>query len=756
MQTRDFLELLFGDNEGYVFISTKDDDGLLNQHKPFLYPAAIKQLEAYVSVRLDEDVYFTPHLFKVPRRTKPNVSYAPVVYADTDTFDPEGYLVEPSINIVSSKSEVATRRASFWMLDDVYPPLEVEAVNKAIAMAHSYKVNGKQAGVDPGGYDLTQLLRFPGTTNNKFQIEKFKDEYKEPYPVFIEDGGSCRVYTLEELQDAYDPSNLPQEREELEEGVPEDLPDIRDVLRKVTASNTLTELYNTVPRGNQDWSDTMYLFLSECFRAGFTPEEALVAGWQAACNKYKRDGRPMEHLWKYDVSRAYADPENRPGPRLNRTAPPVEQRPKDEGLAKIMEQYLLTEDERGKLTRTFIDDYVAWAEGRTDAPRAYHVAGALTVLACVYGEWGYAYPQFGKVFLTLFFVVMGETTDTRKSTSRNLMKELLESCETGEFSYIFTSDATPEMMLDGLNERAHKSSLFDRDEAQSLIEDVKGGRGYMKGLFDVLNDLYDGKARGRQRKGVNTKEVKVNFVQYLMGIRSQIQDRLEMRDFENGWGPRNIFIRGESPPRTRERDRLKQGNPNDDYDNMDPIRTDLMMRVVEGRNYWQGKAGGDNTRKIPVLFEADAWDRITDLEWDLKDYFEGHPRYNTIKACIDRLSINAIKVATLFAMYDMRDTVNMSDVINTRFYVCQWVEDLIIMIEGVHASHETRVLQQIEDYIIKNDGIVAYAQLLKWATGEGIKKREFLEYVETLKETEVVIDGLDNNGKRALELTYVH
>lgn len=755
MQTREFLELLFGENEGYLFISTKDDDGGLTQHKAFLYPAAIKQLEAYVSVRLDEDVYFSPMLYKVPRRTKATVKYAPVVYADTDTFDPAGFLVEPTINIVSSKSKTAVRRASFWLLDGVYSPQDVEAVARAISVAHSYKVDGKQAGVDPSGYDLSQLLRFPGTTNNKYQIDKFKDEYTEPYPVYIEEGASGHVYSLEELQNAYDPSNLPAIREDLEEGVPEDLPDIRDVLRKVTASDKLTQLYNTKPRGNQDWSDTMYLFLSECFRNGFTPEEALVAGWQAACNKYKRDNRPMEHLWKYDVKRAFADPENRPGPRLEREAAPVVHRPKDEGLAKVMEEYLLSDDERANITRTFVDDYADWATQRTDAPRAYHVAGALTILACVYGEWGYIYPQFGKVFLTLFFVVMGETTDTRKSTSRSLMKELLESAEDATHSYVFTSDATPEMLLDGLNERANQSSLFDRDEAQDLIEDVKGGRGYLKGLFTTLNDLYDGKARGRLRKGVSTKTVPVVFVQYLMGIRTQIQENLEMRDFGSGWGPRNIYIRGESPPRTREADRLQQGSPGNTEDTLDPHRTQLLMKITQARDFWENKANRDRANKVLIPFDDDAWVRITDLEWDLKDYFANHPRYDTIKACIDRLSINAMKVAALFAMYDMRESVNINDVINVRLLACQWVEDLIIMIEGVHASAEQRVLDQIENYIIKHDGIVSYAQLLKWATGEGIKKREFVEYIETLKETEVLIDGLDTNNKRALELAYV-
>lgn len=752
MDTKEFLETIFGDNEGYLFISTKDDKGQLVNHKPFQYPAAVPQIEAYVAVREDEDVYFSPMLYSVPRRNKNSVCATPVVYADTDTFDPAGYLIPPSINVISSETPEAVRRASFWILDASYPKEEVEAVARAIALAHAYKVNGKQAGVDPSGYDLTQLLRFPGTSNNKYQIDKFKDEYKEPYRVYVEPNPSGAVYSLEELQDAYDPSNLPAVPESLDDGMPTDLPEAKDVLRKVVASNTLSDLYNKPPRGNQDWSDTMYLFLSECFRQGFTPEEALVAAWHAACNKYKRDGRPMEHLWKYDVVRAHADPNNRPSARIERIADPVEHKPKDEGLSKDVELVLLTEDERNLLTRTFIDDYSDWGASRTDAPAAYHVAGALSVLSLVLGEWAVGYPQFGELALGLNFVVMGETTDTRKSTSRNLMKEFIGSSETPSHDYILTSDTTPESLLDALSERANQSSLYDRDEAQSLIEDIKGGKGYLKGFFETLNELYDGKARGRLRKGVKTKTVPVNFVQYLMGIRSQIQDNLEMKDFASGWGPRNIYVRGESPPRTREKDRLQQGKA--DETGADPVKMDMVRNLSDVRDHWAHKTGQDKGNKVKMFFEEDAWLRQTDLEWDLMEFFKGHPRYEIIKACVQRLSINVMKVAILLAMYEKRDKVSLVDVLNARYYAAQWVEDLIIMIEGVNASIEQRELDKIEAYVINNDGLVSYAKLLKWATGEGIKKRDFVEYVETLKEIEVLKEVQDGAGKKALELAY--
>lgn len=756
MDTRDFLELVFGDNEGYLFISSKSDPASreVDLHKPFKYPENLNTAVTYIKMREDEDLYFSPMLYKVPRRKAISVCATPVLYADTDTFDPAGYLVQPSINIVSSPGHLA----SLWLLDDKYSAEQVQAASRAIAMTHARKENGKQVGVDPSGWDLTQLLRLPPSTNLKYRVvnktgtgQEYPD-YTEAYPVTLGES-TGNVYSLAEITEAYDPSKLPAITVSSDSPIPTDLPDVASVLRRVTASPRLSKLYNVDPKPGQDWSDTMYRFVSELFREGFTPEEVLVIGWQVEkFNKFRRDDRPIEDFWQYDVLKAYADPENRPRATTDREPVDVEpHRPKDEGLHKAVELALLTEEERGMLTRTFVDDYSDWAASKTDAPVAYHIASAFTILSCILGEWGIGDPQFGDLRLGLFFVVMGETTDTRKSTARNKMKEILRLTEVGDFHYILTSDATSEALIDTLADRAHQSSLYDRDEAQQLIEDIKGGKGYLKGFFEALNLLYDGRSPGRLRMGKQTQETPVNFVQYLMGIRSQIQDNLEKKDFASGWGPRNIWVRGEAPPRTRENSRLRQGSR--ESRGVDTVKHGLVKALTEARNYWSTYKG--NTREDPrrFYFEEDAWIKATDFEWDLKEYFRDHPRYDVLKACFERLTINVMKVAILFAMMAKRDEVSMVDVLNARYYAAQWVEDLVIVVEGVNESIEQRNIDRLSQFIIDNEGLVTYAKALKWATHEGLKKRDFLEYVDTLIETDV-ITAVDYQGKKCLEYNY--
>lgn len=720
MDYKDFFTTIFGETDGYLFISSKDDNGELTTHKAFKYPDALKTISAYVSVRSDEDVYFSPMLYRVPNRKSESVSITPVVYTDTDLFDPEKFLVRPSMNIRSSPD----KSHSYWFLDKQYTPDEVSTAARAIALTHAEKVNGEQRGTDPSGWMLTKLLRVPGTMNMKSYLD-------EPYEVTVEwnDG---TIYSLADITDAYDEQGIPAKIIASDAPMPsaDDLPAPADVLRRMAHDPMLMGLYTERPVG--DWSDKLFLLESEMFRDGYTAEEVFVIAGNAACNKYRRDGRPESDLW-HEVRNAGADPANRPRAKTDKTAyeAPVPKLP----TTAELEVKLLDEEERGKLTRTFVDDYVDWGSTRTDAPAPYHVAGAFAIMSCVLGEYGVAYPKFGMMRLGMMFVVMGETTDTRKSTSRALFKGTLRNLRAGDdYNYVLTSDTTPESLLDNLAMRSDQSSLYDRDETQQLINDIKH-KSYLQGFFETLNELYDGTARGRLRKGTATQDTPVNFVAYLMGIRSQIQDELEVKDFLSGWGPRQIFFRGDSPPRTRAQKYLAQGNPNGGTG--DPQQLALIRKLVSVRNYWR-KVVPDRADPMPILFEDDAWERWNKFAADAEEYVAHHPRSEMIQPSVKRLAFAVMKAAIMFAMMDQRQTANMQDVLNAIYFSLQWIEDLIVVVEGVAESAVARDLAAIEKYIISKDGLVTKATLLKWSVNENMEKRIFEENLRTLLEMNVI------------------
>lgn len=105
----------------------------------------------------DADLYFCPTRFAKPRRIKDNVQPSFFLWSDLDEADPHIFPAhfKPTYAWESSPG----RFQALWELDRAASPHYVEEKNKGLA----YKL-----GADRGGWDLTQVLRIPGTLNNKY------------------------------------------------------------------------------------------------------------------------------------------------------------------------------------------------------------------------------------------------------------------------------------------------------------------------------------------------------------------------------------------------------------------------------------------------------------------------------------------------------------------------------------------------------------------------------------------------------------
>jgi RepB DNA-primase from phage plasmid len=97
------------------------------------------------------DVYFCPNGFTMPRRRAECSVRGVFLYADLDEADPRKLQWEPSIAIESSPG----RYVALWRVDK---PI-TDTLNKRMTYA---------VGADRGGWDCTQVLRYPGTFNWKY------------------------------------------------------------------------------------------------------------------------------------------------------------------------------------------------------------------------------------------------------------------------------------------------------------------------------------------------------------------------------------------------------------------------------------------------------------------------------------------------------------------------------------------------------------------------------------------------------------
>lgn len=171
MDALEFLEHIWSEQgEGFAFISFRSGPDSWRD-LAFRFPQDTLDLpDAALG-----DVYFCPNLFSRPRRRKGLVLPSCWLYADLDTVKPphetamerlndetrkrkEPAALEPTIAWESSPG----RYQALWHIDKFLSEEAHSQVNRKLTYA---------LGADKGGWDITQVLRVPGTTNHKYDAK---------------------------------------------------------------------------------------------------------------------------------------------------------------------------------------------------------------------------------------------------------------------------------------------------------------------------------------------------------------------------------------------------------------------------------------------------------------------------------------------------------------------------------------------------------------------------------------------------------
>lgn len=133
----------------YFCVSTKSKEG--EWKDKFFHRDNLDQVDDFVEANRDKNLYWCPHGFSSKRRLKQHAVLPKLLWSDLDEIDPRGLDPQPTIAWESSPN----RYAALWKLDKTMS----EDLNRAL----SYHV-----GADKSGWDLTQVLRIPGSANYKY------------------------------------------------------------------------------------------------------------------------------------------------------------------------------------------------------------------------------------------------------------------------------------------------------------------------------------------------------------------------------------------------------------------------------------------------------------------------------------------------------------------------------------------------------------------------------------------------------------
>lgn len=257
----------------FFCISTKSKTKGWKDH--FFSRGDFDDIKEFLEDNADKDLYFCPHGFTKARRLKEYAEIPKMLWADLDECDPrELKELMPTIAWESSPG----RFCGIWYLDTFM----TEELNQKL----SYKI-----GADRGGWDLTQVLRIPGTLNYKY-------ESTPKVRTLWSDGPEYATRDIEK--------HLPKEKVSLD--------------KKVIKGNIANELYRKYEKKFSGWlrrelingkpkpgkrSEVIWKLSHELIEAGCSRDEAFELLRVSPWNKFK-DRRDGEEQLRRELNKALA------------------------------------------------------------------------------------------------------------------------------------------------------------------------------------------------------------------------------------------------------------------------------------------------------------------------------------------------------------------------------------------------------------------------------------------------------------------
>lgn len=686
----------------------------------YAWPSQKDDLVAFCADNREMDIYAVPALFKSrDNRKASNIAHQWAAYADADSLDVRKVRAEPTMVVETSPG----RHHLYWVTSTDDPRALME-ISRSIAHTHA------EDGCDPSGWDAGQLLRVPGTTNNKLQ--------EDPFLVTLRRTGN--PYGIEALKEVYPPvAAVPKKAAVVVLG--SEMPARKDWYYNQECIRESSQIFHYHPDiysmygddliEGQDRSGTMWRLLSEMARSGVSRATAMYIAWEAKCNKYRLDGRSEEELWN-ELCRAYDAPENQPVTNsldagnasivnFHRSLIDASERnPERQAKEFASAITLLSEEERRHVPDdTFVDRYEQWAVTRTDAPDVYHRAGAVTLLTAVFGEFGSCPTKFDSN-LTLWFLLVGPTTRGRKTTAMMLWVDLMTELEDERFQYNIGSDATPEALAVILPRKDGRTSVFFRDEAHGLLYEQDKKR-YMVGLREYMTELYGGRVRIRLRVSNITQDgelpsgnIRTNFVMFLCGTLDQVTSALTIDDYQSGHLARFLVAEADPPPMTKEDMYIDQYDGVDRSD--DIVRRSLVNELAAARHYWLTQVKGFGRPKM-IPFSDEAWKRYLDAKWTIYDTANKHELSEVLLPTTDRMGTSVMKCAILIAMSEKANRVEMRHVLKAIALAEEWYQATATIAGRIlHSSWSARQEELLTAARSRVDGITQQELYTRYRT----------------------------------------
>lgn len=696
-----FFESLFKDNQGFLCIATTGQIAPKTTFKQrfFRWPEDFKSVENFIlSVEKKHNVYFCVNLLKQEKRTKDDALATDFLWADLDSVNPDSEKfskLPPPIVVQSSPG----RWQAYWRLTTKLEPFQAEIYSKRLAYYF---------GADKSGWDLTQLMRVPFTRNFKY----------EATPTIMLERG------LETLAPPLLFEALPKPTEENGNGeipeMPEEIPPAESIIYKYTAAlrgSAFTAVYSQPPGDGDDWSKLLWRLIHICFEAGMQPVEVFSVVRQAPCNKYERDGRPIEHLWK-DIIKAQEQQVS------------ISQLQRD--FIALTMPTLVDEPD----SETIIDQYRDWAEDATDALPEFHDLCCTIGLSSIVSNSVRLDTSYGLMVPNLWGLILGDSTLSRKTTAMRMIMDIIAGLDS---DMILATDGSAEGLLSGLSTRPNKTSIFYKDEISGFFDSMNK-KDYLAGMSENLTALYDVPAIFTRRLRKETIIIESPaFVLFGGGVRDRVYETINEEYVLSGFLPRFLVVSGETDLK-----RLRPTGPATDVGIAK--RASLVSAFADLYENYASEIttsiGGQKMRlpaRIVASLTDDAWMKYGELETLMWTTASESTLASLALPTFERLSRSMLKLAICLAAtrqqpVDEKITVELGDVINAAWHIQNWGRFSIDLVNNAGKRISEKVLEKIMRAITQYPGIARSTIMQHYH----LNKRETDEILGTLEERQLV------------------
>jgi hypothetical protein len=670
-----------------------------------------KKIENYIlDVEVNHNVYFCVNLLSKHERKKENCLPTKLLWADLDAVElSKVEALPPSILIESSPG----RYQALWRTSAYLPAYQAEDYSHRIAHA---------LGADASGWDLTQLLRVPFTHNFK---------YEGAPEVMLN-----RALTEETQADLFE--RLPQvEGGQIVYLTPmpvEDLPEFDEVIEKYRPffkASGFIETFSWEPGEGEDWSKHLWKLIHASFDIGMEKEEVFVIAQQAPSNKYARDNRPPEHLWR-DVVKAELQQKN-----INFTDP---------DWTPLAMPELVGEPATG----TVLDPYREWGIQATDAPAQFHDLSCMILLSAIVSNSVRLETSYAMMVPNLWGLILGESTVARKTTAMRMATDFLIKLEP---ELVLATDGSAEGVLTGLSTRPNRASVFYRDEVSGFFESLNK-KDYLAGMPEVLTNLYDVPSVYTRRLRKETIHIESPaFIFFGGGVQERVYSAVTEEYIASGFMPRFLIVSGETPddvykptgPPTEQGIEQKEKLLNFFMDLKEQYGVDVQM-VIAGQSV-----------NMPPRIMA----RPTEQAWELNGQYERtliklareSPKASLAMPTFERLSRSLLKVAMIFATTRQEPItteestsieITEIDIKNAAWYIQDWGRYSVELIMNAGKKASEKQLDKIVRVVAENPGILRSTLMQHYH----LSKREADDILGTLEDRMLIRKEKQGRGWR--------